>query len=83
MAEQVGWRGFLKTLKAEAPNYATLLPQLPRLLHRYLSNDTAGRNDELLQKILAQQKRYNALLAMIGLILLGLVAFEIFVFYTR
>ncbi len=83
MAEQIGWRGFIKTLKAEAPNYATLLPQLPRLLHRYLSNDTADRNDELPRKILKQQKRYNALLTLISLLLLGLIAFEIFAFYVR
>jgi ubiquinone biosynthesis protein len=83
MAEQVGWRGFLKSLKAEAPNYATLLPQLPRLLHRYLSNDTSGRNDELLRKILKQQKRYNTLLTLISLVLLGLISFEIFTFYMR
>ncbi|MHB1238536.1 MAG: ubiquinone biosynthesis regulatory protein kinase UbiB, partial [Gallionella sp.] len=30
MNEQVGWRGFVKSLRAEAPNYARLLPQLPR-----------------------------------------------------
>ena len=42
MSEQLGWRGFIKTLRAEAPNYATLLPQLPRLLHQRLhENPTA------------------------------------------
>ncbi|MDR2195217.1 MAG: ubiquinone biosynthesis regulatory protein kinase UbiB, partial [Gallionellaceae bacterium] len=32
MSEQVGWRGFLRVLREEAPHYATVLPQLPRLL---------------------------------------------------
>jgi len=83
MSEQVGWHGFLKSLRAEAPNYTTVLPQLPRLLHRYLTNDTANRNGEMLQKILEQQQRHNTLLTLIGLMLLGLIAFEIFTFNMR
>ena len=39
MSEQVGWRGFFKALRDEAPRYATLLPQLPRLLHQRLNDD--------------------------------------------
>jgi ubiquinone biosynthesis protein len=81
MSEQVGWRGFLKSLRAEAPNYATVLPQLPRLLHHYLSNDSAVRNDEILQKILEQQRRYNTLLALTSLLLLCLIAWVIFNYY--
>jgi ubiquinone biosynthesis protein len=78
MSEQVGWRGFLKALKAEAPNYAGILPQLPRLLHNRLTRDTAGHGDETLRKILQQQQRYNALLALVGMLLAGLFAWEVF-----
>jgi ubiquinone biosynthesis protein len=81
MSEQVGWRGFLKSLRDEASNYATVLPQLPRLLHRYLSNDSADRDNSMLQKIFEQQQRYNTLLTMIGLLLLCLFAWELFSFY--
>jgi len=83
MSEQVGWRGFLKSLRDEAPNYASMLPQLPRLLHGYLTNDTVNRNDELLHKILNQHRRYNTLLTLISLMLFGLIAFEIFTFNMR
>ncbi len=83
MAEQVGWRGFIKTLKAEAPNYATLLPQLPRLLHRYLTNEADNRNDELQLNILKQQRRYNTLLVLISMMLLGLISLEAYTFYMR
>ncbi len=82
MSEQVGWRGFLKSLRAEAPNYATVLPQLPRLLHRYLSRDSNVRNDEILQKILEQQRRYNVMLAFVSLTLVGLFTWIMFYFYT-
>jgi ubiquinone biosynthesis protein len=77
MNEQIGWRGFLKTLRIEAPNYAILLPQLPRLLHSYLTNDSAATSNELLRKMLKQQKRYNALLTVISLLLFGIFAWWI------
>ena len=78
MNEQIGWRGFLRTLHTEAPNYATLLPQLPRILNRYLANDGATQSAEMLRRILEQQKRYNTLLALTGLLLLGLLAWGIY-----
>ena len=80
MAEQVGWRGFIKSLQVEAPNYASLLPQLPRLLHRYLTSDTGNSSDETLRNILEQQKRYNTLLTIVCLLLFALFAWEIFRF---
>ena len=36
MAERVGFRGLANNLKREAPQWAALLPQLPRLLHQAL-----------------------------------------------
>ncbi len=33
MSEQVGVRGFIDGMKREGPNWAKILPQLPRLLH--------------------------------------------------
>ena len=77
MSEQVGWRGFLKALQSEAPNYATQLPQLPRVLHHYLTNNGAANNAALLQKMLEQQKRNNALLVIICSLLLGLAGWVI------
>jgi ubiquinone biosynthesis protein len=82
MSEQVGWRGFLKSLRVEAPNFATVLPQLPRLLHHYLTNDTDDRNFKMLQKIFEQQQRYNTLLTLVCVILLCLFVWEILRFYT-
>ena len=34
MNEQVGWRGLIKNLQTEAPQWAALLPQIPRLVHQ-------------------------------------------------
>ncbi|OGS90505.1 MAG: ubiquinone biosynthesis regulatory protein kinase UbiB [Gallionellales bacterium GWA2_60_18] len=72
MSEQVGWRGLIRMLREEAPNYATLLPQLPRLLHHRLADESIQRAGEtLLRATLAQQKRRNALLFVIAATLLA------------
>jgi len=70
MNEQVGWRGFLKTLREEAPNYATLVPQLPRLIHQRLHENPVAEIEETMQQLLVQQKRRNQLLFLIILLLI-------------
>jgi ubiquinone biosynthesis protein len=65
MNEQVGWRGLLERLKAEAPRYNQLLPQLPRLVHQALTQVTAStpqEQHELLKRLVDEQKRTNLLL---------------------
>ncbi len=37
MNEQVGWRGWLESFKQEAPQWAKIAPQVPRLLHAALN----------------------------------------------
>ncbi len=69
MSEQIGWRGFLKTLKRETPRFATLIPELPRLIHQRLKQDPNAQLEPLLMAMLKQQKRRNGLLVMINLIL--------------
>jgi ubiquinone biosynthesis protein len=59
MGEQVGMEGLAQRLKDEAPRYAKLLPELPRLLHAALQ----PRGDaQLLQTLLIEQRRTNRLL---------------------
>jgi ubiquinone biosynthesis protein len=63
MNEQVGWRALVQQLQDEAPNYAQLLPELPRLLHRALQQQGRPRDDApLLAALLAEQRRTNRLL---------------------
>ena len=72
MSEQVGWRGLLKVLKQEAPSYATLLPQLPRLIHQRLhEKNSRAELDNTLRQLLVQQKRRNILLLVIVVVLVG------------
>jgi len=62
MNEQVGWRGLLDRLRDEAPRYAQLLPQLPRLVHRALASGTERNDDDLLRRLLIEQRRTNRML---------------------
>ena len=80
MADQIGPRKLWEQLRAEAPRYAKLLPQLPRLLHDYLEHRPADHRRELLE-LLAAQKRTNRLLqgiiyAGIGFVL-GLILIQV------
>jgi len=59
MNEQVGWVGLTERLKDEAPRFAKLLPELPRLLHAALQpRDQAAT----LQALLEEQRRTHRLL---------------------
>ena len=59
MNEQIGWAGLAERLKDEAPRYAKLLPELPRLVHAALQPRT---EDATLRALLAEQRRTNRLL---------------------
>jgi ubiquinone biosynthesis protein len=82
MSEQVGWRGFLKALRAEAPRYALLLPQLPRLLHERLNVDLAAQAAPLLLEMLKQQKKRNAWLMVIALLLGASVLLTAYIYFV-
>jgi len=75
MDEQVGWRALLRQLRAEAPRYARLLPELPRLLHEALARQGRERppaQDLLMAQLLAEQRRLRL---RVGALLWGLVGF--------
>ena len=57
----------LQRLRAEAPRYSQMLPQLPRLVHQALSQTTSNRqtDSDTLQRLLREQKRTNLLLSLI------------------
>jgi ubiquinone biosynthesis protein len=61
MLEQIGPKKLWEELKGQAPHYAKLLPQLPRLLHDYLK---ASRSQDArqMEQLWAEQKRTNKLL---------------------
>jgi ubiquinone biosynthesis protein len=73
MNEQVGWRGLLERLKREAPRYAQLLPELPRLAHQALATRAASAESPLVLALLAEQRRTNRILVGVLWAALGFV----------
>ena len=82
MLEQMGPQRFWRELRAEAPHYAKLLPELPRLLYDALRQRPADQQ-HLIKDLLETQKRTNRLLQSIlyggaGFVL-GLLAMQLFI----
>jgi ubiquinone biosynthesis protein len=75
MDEQVGGRAFLRALKKEAPRFAPMLPELPRLLHDALRNQAAPpQPDAALSARLAALERGQRRGAWLVTLLIGVVA---------
>ena len=81
MGDQVGIPGMIERIKDEAPRFAHIIPQLPRLVHRALQHaaEPTSVNDELLRLLVIEQQRTNRMLSFFvyfagafGLALLGL-----------
>jgi len=70
MEAQIGWRGLVGRLRNEAPRYAQMLPELPRLLHQVLRNRPAEHR-QLFAELLAEQQRTNRLLQGLSYFLAG------------
>ncbi|MDQ3259857.1 MAG: ubiquinone biosynthesis regulatory protein kinase UbiB [Pseudomonadota bacterium] len=51
MREQIGWRGLVKNIRQEAPLWATILPQLPRLARSYLDRQSPDALEIALTKL--------------------------------
>jgi ubiquinone biosynthesis protein len=61
MVDQIGPQKLLAELRDQAPRYAKILPELPRLLHDYLQQKPT-QTDRDLRELLLEQKRTNRLL---------------------
>ena len=82
MLDQVGPKKLWKQLVAEAPRYAKLIPELPRLVHDFLKHRQNNDHAQL-QRLIEEQRRTNRLLQGIawvgGGFVLGMLAMQLFV----
>ena len=62
MAEQMGWQGLWANIKNEAPRYAHMLPQLPRLVHQVLTHASEPVQTVMLAQLLEEQRKTNLIL---------------------
>ena len=81
MSEQIGWRGLLRQLKTELPFWSHALPQLPRLLHRYLEEAGNERLSGALQRLAEETRDQNIVLALIAVALLSLSGLLLYIAY--
>jgi ubiquinone biosynthesis protein len=68
MSEQIGWRAFIRQMQEEAPLWATTLPQLPRLIHRALSEDRVAPLQEQVKQLRLEHQILQSALRLITLL---------------
>ncbi len=72
MLDQIGPKKLLKELKNEAPRYAKILPELPRLLVDFLKNGP-GYQSKIFDLLILEQRKTQRLLRLLLLILIVIV----------
>jgi ubiquinone biosynthesis protein len=82
MSEQLGWRGFLRNLQNEAPRWANMLPQLPRIVHHALTVDRVAGIERARDR-LGTMRRNIRRTVLVVLLLAALVAWQIIQTLTR
>lgn len=78
MSEQIGWHGLVSHLQKEAPNWAAIMPEFPRLIHFHLSQVRAQIFEERLADLVTQEKKQNRLLALLAALLAALLLTQIY-----
>ncbi len=77
MSEQVGWRGLARRIADELPFWSELLPQLPRLVQRYLAHDRDAVLREQATELLRLHRRNSWLLALVAALLAALILLQL------
>jgi ubiquinone biosynthesis protein len=73
VGEQMGVRGFARQVREEAPLWSRTLPQLPRLAHRLLMDDTTRRLESAVLEIARVQRVQTRAMMAAAIVLLLLV----------
>ncbi|MGA7180650.1 MAG: ubiquinone biosynthesis regulatory protein kinase UbiB [Thiobacillaceae bacterium] len=73
MSEQLGWRGLVKNLRNEAPEWASMLPQIPRLMHAYLARNKTTPLERWQREWLQQQKHQSRMMLVLFLLVAALL----------
>jgi ubiquinone biosynthesis protein len=83
MSEQIGWRGFVRRIGEEAPNWMVTLPQLPRLTHQMLLQQSLMQPGLTALELLQERRRMNRWLAVIAGLLTLLLVFTGVLLFLR
>ncbi|MBS1216245.1 MAG: Ubiquinone biosynthesis monooxygenase UbiB, partial [Proteobacteria bacterium] len=78
MQGQVGWQAFDRAIREEAPRWAQLVPQLPRLLHAQLTATPSSASlGERIDRLAVTQARQQRWLLLLGAAVAAIVALEL------
>jgi ubiquinone biosynthesis protein len=77
MSEQVGWRDLARRIADELPFWSELLPQLPRLVQRYLAHDRDAVLREQATELLRLHRRNSWLLTLVAALLAALILLQL------
>ena len=69
MNEQMGWKALKRNLEKEMPDWANILPSLPRKVNEVLENQNKAQTSLSLQKQLHHQKIFLGIIAFLLLVL--------------
>jgi ubiquinone biosynthesis protein len=81
LSEQMGWRGLLRTLRQEAPYWAQTLPRTAAPAAPAGGGGPHGRLQAALDRLAAENRRRNDLLAALLAAILALLALQLSVFF--
>ncbi len=73
MTEQIGLRGFISRMQKEAPNWAIIFPQFPRLIHHSLMDDRTEILEKRMTDLIAEEKRQSRLLKLLAILLVTII----------
>jgi ubiquinone biosynthesis protein len=59
-------------VRAEAPYWGTLLPQIPRLVHRFLNDSDNDRPAQYMRQLMLENRQQTTLLAIIAVALISI-----------
>lgn len=80
MSEQIGWRGVMRNLAREAAEWSTILPELPRLVHRALRAGRHGAEQETLVRLVDRLGRIEQALVVLAFTVLVIVVLAAILF---
>jgi ubiquinone biosynthesis protein len=82
MGDQIGFSGFLRNLEAEAPYWANMLPQMPRLAFKALERgDDPARIDRLEEIEREQRRQSRTLRAILAVLAIGVIVQVVLHYY--
>ncbi len=83
MSEQIGWRALIRQVQEEAPFWSATLPQLPRLIHRALSEDRVAPLQKQVERLQHQQQQLRQSLVLVAALFALSTGLVVLLFWLR